>query len=185
MSDRAAAIRDAIRLAGELDRQWIAHPAGRDDRRCTPWMPYPLFGFIALLAEALPEATGNRFLEVGCGIGTRMLVARELFGLDVTGVERVPDYAPVTEKLGLRAQVADARDYDGYGQADVVWFNRPFRDRLLERELEAQVWAEVRPDAVVICANLESRPPASWWTILDDWEERRGIWSKLLPGQSK
>ena len=174
-------IRAAIHEAQELDAQWIRHPAGRDDRRSTPWMPFPLFDYIALLAEAMPVTEGDRFLEIGCGVGSKMLVARELFGLDVHGFDRVPAYIQQARNLGLDAVEADALGYDGYGKYDIVWFNRPFRDAKLEFQLEQEVWDSVAPGAVVIGANLEALPPPTWMTVLDDFEVRRGIWWKPPP----
>ncbi len=161
-----------------LDREWMIVPAGHDDVRSVPWMPFPMHDFIALVAEALPEAGGDRFLEIGCGIGTRMKAASVIFGLDVHGVERVPEYAAEAVKLGMDAEVTDALTYDGYGKYDIIWFNRPFRDPELQRQLEARVWDQVASGAVVICANLEAPPPANWWPVLNDSEVRRWIAQK-------
>jgi hypothetical protein len=141
-----------------LDREWMRKATGRDDPRSTPWMPFPLFDFIALVAEALPESAGDALLEVGCGIGTRMRVAHDLYGLDCHGIDRVPEYvAQATELLpegmpGVTAEVADALGWDGYGKYDLLWFNRPFADRVLQRQLEAQVWSDMKPgDAAAAC----------------------------------
>ncbi len=141
-------------------------------------MPFPLFDYIALLAEAMPVLEGSRLLEVGCGIGSRMLVAQEIFGLDVSGFDRVDEYVAQAVKLNLNVWVDDALAFAGYGNYDVLWFNRPFRDPVPQRELEAKVWDAMAPGAVVICANLEAPPPRAWMTVLDDWEVRRGIWWK-------
>jgi hypothetical protein len=175
---RAQALAATLHEVTRLDRQWMASPAGRDDPRSTPWMPFPLFDFIALVAEALPEAPDDQFLEVGCGCGTRMLIARELFGLDVHGIDRVPAYVEQARELGLKAGVADALGWDQYGKFGLLWFNRPFRDPAMQRQLEAQVWAGMAPGAVVIAANLESPPPRGWWPVLDDGEVRRWIVQK-------
>jgi trans-aconitate methyltransferase len=174
----AGRARAALRDAALFDTQWMASAAGHDDVKRTPWMPFPLHDFIALVAEALPESTGDTFLEVGCGPGTRMRLARDIFGLEVTGIDRVPEYVDAALQQGLDAEVADALGWDGYGKFDIVWFNRPFRDPALQRQLEAQVWNDVRPGAVVICANLESPPPRTWWPVLDDREVRRWIAQK-------
>lgn len=171
-----------ITMARELDRDWLTNPAGRDDpARYTPWMPFPLFDYIALLAEAMPVLEGSRLLELGCGIGSRMLVAQELFGLDVSGFDRVDEYVAQAVKLNLNVWADDALTFTGYGHYDVLWFNRPFLDPVPQRELEAKVWEAMAPGAVVIAANLEAPPPRAWMTVLDDWEVRRGIWWKPPP----
>lgn len=182
----AQRLRELITDVMRLDREWMSRPDGRDNAQCTPWMPFPLFDFIALVAEALPETTGSAFLEVGCGIGTRMLVAHELYGLDCHGIDRVPEYvAQVSKRLpgapggpAVTAEVADALSWEGYGDYDLVWFNRPFNDAALQRQLEARVWEAMRPGAVVIAANLLSPPPGGWWPVLDDPEVRRWIRQK-------
>jgi len=175
---RRAHLASVLREAALLDHSWRAHPAGHDDIRKTPWMPFEMHAFIALCAEALPEAQGDRFLGIGCGIGTREKIAREFFGFEAHGFDRVPEYVEQAQVLGVRAEVADALEFTGYGDYDVLWFNRPFRDPALQAQLEARVWEEAKPGAEVICANLEDQPPSSWYIVLDDWEVRRGIWQK-------
>jgi SAM-dependent methyltransferase len=176
---RPAIIRGVITRAAQLDQEWMRHSAGHDDPRATPWMPFPMFDFIALVAEALPEAPGDSFLEIGCGVGTRMLLAREIYGLDVHGFDRVPEYVAQARGFGLSAEVADALEYGDYGKFDLLWFNRPFADRALQRKLEVTVWEAMKPGAVVITANLEAPPPEGWWLILDDQGVRR--WIKQKP----
>jgi len=167
-----------LREIALLDHAWRADPAGHDDIKSTPWMPFEIHAFIALVAEALPELQGGKFLEVGCGIGTRMKVARDFFGLDVHGFDRVPEYVQQAKNLDLDAWEADALEYEGYGDYNVLWFNRPFRDQALQAQLEERVWGRMRSGAVVICANLNEKPPPEWFIVLDDWEVRRGIWQK-------
>jgi len=175
---RALHLADVLNEAAILDRVWTTNPAGHDDERSTPWMPFEVYAFIALVAEALPEIQGTRFLEIGCGIGTRMKVAQEFFGLDVHGIDRVPEYIAQAKTLGLSADEADAMQWAGFGLYDLIWFNRPFNDAHLQSALEDRVWREMRSGGVVICANLLDKPPDSWYLILDDWEVRRGIWAK-------
>lgn len=178
-NDKARKLGGILQEVQLLDSAWMRDPVGHDDEQhFTPWMPFPLFDFIALVAEALPELQGPQFLEIGCGIGTRMKVAKEFFGLHVQGFDRVPAYVEQAVKLALDTEEADALEYDGYGKFDLIWFNRPFNDQKLQVQLEEKVWADMRPGAVVIAANLLNQPPSNWWLVLDDWEVRRGIWQK-------
>jgi len=170
------AIRRAMTTAARLERHWLNREPGTGSRYL-PWMPFSIPAYIELVAEALPEAPGNRFLDVGCGIGTKMLLAREIFGLDVAGIEASPVYAEQAKTLGLDVLVIDAADFGGYDGYDLIWFYRPVRDPDLQAALEKAVWDQVAPGAVVIGANLEA-PPADWHIILDDWERKRGIWMK-------
>jgi trans-aconitate methyltransferase len=151
-----------------------------DDDRFTPWMPSDAAQFLVLLIESMTEAPGDRFLEVGCGPGTKMLLAQNLFGLQVSGFDRIPEYIAAAREQGLDAEVADALAYDRYDQFDIVFLNRPCRDQVLERALERQVWSKMRRGSVLLAMNTESVPPETrWLTIVDDYEAKRGIHLKL------
>lgn len=173
-----------VRTVTQVERKWQGLvPAAGNDRH-TPWMPFQPFAFIALAAEALPEVSFRglpypaRFLEIGAGPGTKMLLMREIFGFDVRGFERTDEYAAAGRAMGLDVATCDALDWKDYS-AELIWFNRVFRDPAPQRELEQRVWDEADPGAVIMCANLESRPPGAWFPVLDAWdEERRGIWQK-------
>ena len=178
MSTTTKQIKDTIAAVNKLDLEWQKNPAGRDDPRSLPWRPFPWPDFIALLAEALPEAPGERFLDVGAGVGTKMLLADSIFGLNTQGIERVPEYVRQARELGLVITEADALTWDGYGDFDIVWLNRPFKDEKLQAELERQVQAGMKSGAVFIGVNLVSAPSAGWWLVLDDMELHRGIWQK-------
>jgi SAM-dependent methyltransferase len=162
--------------AARLEREWLGKDPGTDSRYL-PWMPFSIPAFIALAAEALPETSGNRFLDIGAGAGTKMLLAREIFGLRVTGIEVSAAYAERARALGLHVLAADAADFTGYGQFDLIWLYRPFRDIDAQAALEKTVWDQMAPGAVVIGANLEA-PPPDHHVILDDWERKRGIWMR-------
>jgi SAM-dependent methyltransferase len=185
MTNHAQLIRSTIGAVVALDAEWRTSPAGRDDLSTyLPYMPTPPWpDFVALLAEALPEAvTGDRFLEIGAGVGTRMMLAEAVFGLDVHGVERVPEYVKAARERGLQVDEADALGWDGYGGYDIVFFNRVFADQDSQARLEQQVYAGMKPGAVVIAANLLAPPPRTWYPVLDDGEVRRWILQKPLPG---
>ncbi len=173
-------LREMIRQATQLERDWLGRVA-ETDRRYTPWMPFSLPQYVALLAEALPEAPGDRFLEIGSGPGSKMLIARELFGLEVHGIEFNPEYAREAVSLGLHVMTGDAADFGDYHRYDLIWFHRPFRDPDSQAALEKRVWDDMAPGAVVITANLEGPPPPDrFHIILDDQEIRRGIYMKAM-----
>jgi trans-aconitate methyltransferase len=172
-------LRQAIAAVTRLDAEWRQSTAGRDNLATyLPYMPFSWTDFIALTAEALPETTGDKFLDVGCGIGTKMLLADAFFGLSTQGIERSPEMVKEARQHGLVVTEADALGWDGYGNYDVVFFNRPFFGKELQARLEAQVWADMKPGAVVIGVNLLAPPPPTWWPVLDDGEVRRWIAQK-------
>jgi SAM-dependent methyltransferase len=174
-------LQDTIRTAARLEDAWrqkIALPEA-DRARYLPFMPFQLPAFDALLYEAMTEAPGDRFLDIGCGPGSKLLIAQEHYGLDAYGIDRVPEYVAAAREAGLKADVADALDWTGYGDFDLIWFYRPMADPALQAQLEWHVWNSMAPGAIVACANLES-PPPFFLPVLDDWELKRGIWMKPL-----
>lgn len=180
MTKRTERISRTIALVNQLDGEWRQSTAGHDDpQKFLPFMPFPWTDFVALMAEALPEAEGDRFLEIGCGPGSRMLLAEEIFGFDVEGIERVPEYVKAAQDRGVPVTEADALGWDGYGRYDIIFFNRAFADVHLQERLEQEVWTGMKPGAIVIGVNLIAPPPAAWYLILDDREVRRWICQKL------
>jgi hypothetical protein len=181
--DRFGQIAGAIGQAERIIRATIGKGPAADPGHL-PWMPFPLFAFIALLAEASPHIPRQpgvppRFLEIGAGPGPCTLVARDGFGLDARGIEVSPGMAHEARMLGLDVETADVTGWSGFGKYDVIWFNRPLRDAEAELATEQRVWEEMAPGAVAICVNLEDRPPLSWLPCLDEWDDiRRGIWIK-------
>ncbi len=174
-----------MRRAAQLDREWQGKiPQDKDERRLhTPWMPFNLGEFTGLLAETVAGYEPGldediRFLEIGCGPGPKLLVARDVFGLDAVGFDRVPGYVTAARSLGLTAYVSDAFTWPYYDRAGIIWFNRVARDPDLQARIEAKVWHDTSQGAVVMCANLEAPPPSSWFPVVDDWEARRGAWMK-------
>lgn len=152
----------------------------------TPWMPFEPYKFVALAAEAVAAvnfpADGSerpRFFEVGAGPGTKMLILRDLFGFSVRGIERTDSYAEAGRAMGLDVITADAGVWTAYHGYPLIWFNRVFRDVHAQELLERRVWDCASDGAVIMCANLETRPPWSWYPVLDAWDdERYGIWQK-------
>lgn len=169
----------SIEQAQALSRT-AAQMAVKADPANTPWMPFNLFDFTALLFESVPLiGDGGRLLVVGAGPGPEMVIARDVFGMDVHGIEILEELALLGRDAGLPIETADALGWAGYGKFDAVWMNRPVRDRELEVVLERDVWDGMAPGAVAICANLESRPPENWFIVNDSWDNlRRGAWCK-------
>jgi SAM-dependent methyltransferase len=172
-------LRESMKLAATLEREWSGKLTDADKSRC-PWMPFPMSAFILMLDEGFAVAPGNRFLDVGAGPGSKMIRARDSYGLDVTGIEIVPEYAAEAGRHGLDVRLGDALDFTDYRDFDLIWVYRPFRDPDLEADLEKIIWDGMRAGAVVMCAGLEAMPPAgSFWPELDDLELNRGIYRKL------
>ena len=176
----AGALRDLAETVSTVDREWMKKIPSADDKHHIPWIPFPVDQFVSMLWEANAAAAGKNYLEIGCGPGTKMLIAQTLFGLKVFGFDRVPEFVERARDLnGLTsADLSDAGKWDDFGNYDIIWFNRVFRPADEEQALEARVWETMKPGAVVMCANLDAAPPTSWFIVVDDWEIRRGVWMK-------
>ncbi|PSL20940.1 tRNA1(Val) (adenine(37)-N6)-methyltransferase [Shimia abyssi] len=92
-----------------------------------------------LLAASVTAKTGERVLELGCGVGTAMFcLAARVPGVVLTGVELQPDYAALAELnaecngIAARIAVADLAALPGalrQESFDHVMANPPYFDR--------------------------------------------------------
>lgn len=176
--DATAVIRHAL----ELEHRWF-----RQGDPCSvfnPWMPFQPSEFLAIMFDCVGELSdGREFLDVGCGPGSKMLLARHFYGMAVCGIEVDPDMATAAEVIG-GVRTGDALHVPGgiYENFDVIWMYRPFRDPLLEQRLEARIMDEMKPGAILAGAAWEICPADHRWIpVVDDWELRRGAWMKPHP----
>lgn len=180
----AAMIRTVLQF--EQKHRGLMAQTEDDHALFTPWMPFQPFRFIAMAAEAIPEISfppdpdgRPRAFEIGAGPGTKMLLLQELFGFEVHGIEYYDEYARTARALDLDVITADAGSWTAYDGYQLIWFNRCYRDPHAQALLESRVWDCASPGTVVMCANLEDRPPMSWYPVLDEWDDSRaGIWQK-------
>lgn len=175
----AAAVRCAIREVAEDEAKYLLH-GDRHDPVYLPWMPFQWADFTALLAECVAEAEGDIFCDIGAGPGTKMRLAKALFGLHAMGIERDELLAEraLEMKSGLMV-VADALTVPAefWSGMDIIWMYRPFRDPDRERELERRVYAHMKPGAIFAGGALEAFPE-NWHIVVDDMDARRGAWKK-------
>ncbi|MFT5064444.1 MAG: tRNA1(Val) A37 N6-methylase TrmN6 [Yoonia sp.] len=86
-----------------------------------------------LLAACVPARSGERVLELGCGVGVASLcLAARVPDLDITGIEVQPDYAALAVANGMNAVMADLRtlpDSIRNTQYHHVMANPPYFDR--------------------------------------------------------
>ena len=144
------------------------------------WMPFQLADFVAVMTEVMRETNGPAFLEVGSGVGTKCMIARHLFGWLPIGIEYNETLATVADSKN-RGPVyrSDALSWDGdYGDFDIIWMYRCFRDPVLQEQLEQRIYTEAKPGCIFAGAALESAP-SGWITVVDDVDMgNRGAWKK-------
>jgi len=201
--DIAALVKDVQ----ETEARYLLH-GPRHNPVVTPWMPYQPADFIGIVWECMTEITNSKpaafaggepiyhmpaFLDVGCGPGTKMQIASALFGFQVHGIEidaaMAFDAAQRQFRTSAEVEHADALFVpDGYyGNFDLIWLYRPFREAAHERVLETRIVQEMKPGAILAGGSWEVNvPEMGWQPIVDDtlfapdgvgciW---RGAWQK-------
>ena len=107
--------------------------------------------FLDDLAVAIEFAPGKRYLEVGSGIGTKLLLAEQM-GLEVHGIELRESYIAVSQYLCPNAPVelADARYYTGYGAFDIIHCYKPVTSFEALAELDEHIASHMKQGAILI-----------------------------------
>lgn len=118
-----------------------------------------VFVQLMLAARRVRLAQGARrtcFLDVGCGVGVKVLGAFRFFE-ESAGLELDPGYLTAARKLldgvGLgRAELirADALHFADYDRFDVIYFFKPLRDEPKLRALETIITGRVSPDTLLL-----------------------------------
>lgn len=108
------------------------------------------------LLSARGRAEGARFLDVGCGGGSKVLAATRYFA-QCDGLEYDQVYADAAVRFfqTLNAQTChvitgDALTFDGYADYDVIYFYRPIADDALLHEMESRICAMARPGTIIV-----------------------------------
>ena len=98
----------------------------------------------------------KKFLDIGCGTGLTLHIARAL-GFDAYGLETDPATLKLLDATHGRTKnvlVEDVLSFDKYGDFDVLFMYRPFRDEQAQRELEILVMAGMKQHAILIPQHL-------------------------------
>ena len=110
----------------QLEQDWTGRVAVSEPETYFDWQPASVDLFSQLLGACLPHVPVGMpgFLDVGCGIGTKCLLAAQA-GLTAHGIDRVPEYLAEAVALGVSAEQVLAGDYTGYGGYGLVYVNHP------------------------------------------------------------
>lgn len=152
-------------------------------------IPLPMTRFVHLiraagrLLRAMDRPEPWSFVDVGCGLGLKLLAAQELFDR-LTGVEidaataarasrllatarrnrAAAEASPTPWLTGTlppaRATVrhGDALDFDGYGDFDVIYAYRPIAEPIARAVLEHRMVTMARPGALLILPYPDAVP---------------------------
>jgi SAM-dependent methyltransferase len=166
------------------EREWML-VGDRRNKITLPWMPFQPAEFTAIMFDVMAETNGPKFLDVGCGIGTKMMIAEALYRLDVYGIEIDEPMARLAASHWSGKNVVYNHDALAssckafYTDADIIWLYRPFRDPDTESRLEDLITENMKPGAILAGGKWQmDQPPAGWQTIVDDWDTKCGAWMK-------
>jgi len=156
------------------------HPDAKD-RGCFSDIAFPVRTFDLLMTAAYRVGLAQnprrslRFLDVGCGGGTKVYAATRYFGT-ADGLEYDPGYAAAAQQtlqvLGASSStvfLADALAFDAYSEYDVIYFYRPLRSNELLEKMEKYIIRQASVGTILVapynttpmgrcgmeCANIE------------------------------
>jgi SAM-dependent methyltransferase len=125
--------------------------------------PYPM-SILGAMLNALNLPPETDYLEVGCGVGAKLVMAEKLFGYTVRGIDYYDAYVQISNELlsvhnciGY-AFCADAVSFNGYDEYDIIWLNKPLAPWTEEQALETRVQLMMKPGAYLILGNGITKP---------------------------
>lgn len=139
-----------------LEKRWL--PPIPDAHVFFAYDPLPIREFFPQIEVATAATTGRRFLDVGCGIGTKLALMHVL-GWQVAGIDRHEPYIAVARELVPEATLtqADLRDVDCF-DADLVYMYRPGVSEQMASALERHVIERMRPGSLLFLPTRLSLP---------------------------
>jgi SAM-dependent methyltransferase len=163
-----------------------------EDRDGISWKyrPYPIARFGAILqflvyGEDLHHMPRPRsFLEVGCGVGTKVVLAAKMFGLKSVGIDIFPEYVESAAQLiqahdlHAAALLQDATSFAYYHDFDIIFCNSPLWSWDDEHRLEVKILSDMKPGAVIMLGNAKVRDLG--WRLLTE-EIALPVYQKPLP----
>jgi SAM-dependent methyltransferase len=151
-----------------LEMEWAGRMTEGVPLDCIRFIPYPMGRFRLLLETAMAHGSGP-FLDLGAGIGTKVLAAKEA-GLDAHGIELVPAYLAEAERIGADVRPGDIRHIQASRLAlyGIIYLNHPLAGAEATQALENRVRVALRPGGVLICVNGELPAPAGahWLSLV-------------------
>ena len=166
----------------ELEQLYQERETTEPDPEMWRWSPLELSEFDRMLSAASQLLVGFhviKFCEAGCGIGTKLYLAKMYHGMQEVGYEISHDYLTKALALEVDARYMDLRtDSPDWSEFDIVYTARPFKEDSYEVDWERRVQDGMRPGAVLMMAYTASKP-YSWPCYYR--ATFRGIWQKPMP----
>ncbi len=150
-------MRALFALANPLaeDRDRVPELNHRDIGLTGPYF-FNLMTAVYRLHRAQGRPRPARFIDVGCGGGTKVFGASSFFeecvGLEYDGgyVDHARDWMARVGAPGCEILHGDALDFTDFGSFDIIYMYRPIKDRPLQVQLESQIFEQARPGTIVV-----------------------------------
>ena|SRR5579872_3330439 len=144
-----------------------------DNNKAWDYVSYSFGHFLSHIEEAHQIVGKTKFLDVGCGIGSKTHLAGLFF--DSYGIELNSDYHKVAKDVNVprkffkygryknlkkknRIFKKDALEFD-YSPYGVIYFFRPLNEPSLQKKLEQQIFETAKPMTIIIPIYAESTFP--------------------------
>lgn len=93
---------------------------------------------------------GKTFLDVGCGIGDKCLIAEKVFGLKVTGIEIDTNLIEIAKTFIDDVIEINAFDFNDYNKFDIIYMYQPYRDAEKQKQLSDLIKSKKKQSAIFI-----------------------------------
>lgn len=158
-------LQDCFSVYSQIDCMMVKHNNGTRNRY--GYIPINLGGYIQCLLQLkkYTKVRSAKFLEIGCGYGRNLIIAKAAGYHNVHGIEINKSMVDIGKKqFGLEKEIvkADALKFD-YSEYDIVYFYRPLCNKKLEYELESRVIEQIPIGGYIITmlALLQPCQPGS------------------------
>lgn len=100
-----------------------------------------------------------KFLDVGCGIGTKVFLASSLF-TKADGIEFDDNYITIAREIVKGSQInlvqnislfkRDALSFSYYSHYDIIYLYRPFHDSEKQNKLEEKITCNAKENTIIV-----------------------------------
>ena len=153
----------ALRQLADAVKPEVDEVAGRYEN-----IPADPEHFIELICQARKLTSGRSFIDIGCGIGTKLAIACAI-GLEVAGLDFRPEYLELAGRVapGAELLLGDAEAFDGYDRFDVVY--------------SFQILTEFEPLEALEHLYAERIAPGAVLVLLGRWDAELPELERLAP----
>lgn len=172
-------------------------------RKHYPFIPLYTDAFLSLVGAAVKhleeqakkkaenddwQYSSFSFLDVGCGPGTKSILAMSVRGIGSTfGLEFDPTHIPMAEQFLGKDRVfnVDGTEWEGYGKFDIIYMYVPICDHTLQEKLQEQVIKHAKPGAIILMAGCGTHSKLVKNITDKDHSMGGRVYQKLSPCKKK